>query len=87
MGTFSTAGNGNKTNRSVSRRRLLSTGWRALAAANLIGMMPKLTAAAAGGRSVVCLYLPGGSDGNSIIAPVDGARYDVRAASRGELAN
>jgi uncharacterized protein (DUF1501 family) len=68
----------------VSRRSLLSTGWQALAAANLVGMMPKLTA---GGRSVVCLYLPGGSDGNSIIAPLDGARYDVRAASRGELAN
>jgi uncharacterized protein (DUF1501 family) len=86
MGTFSTAGNRNKTNRSVSRRSLLSTGWRALAAANLIGMMPKLTAAAAGGRSVVCLYLLGGTDGNSILAPLDGAQYDAWAASRGELA-
>jgi len=70
----------------VSRRSLISTGWRALAAANLIGMMPKLTAAASGGRSVVCLYLLGGSDGNSILAPLDSAQYDTYAASRGELA-
>src|SRR5580700_5913042 len=76
----------NKSNRSVSRRSLISTGWRALAAANLIGMMPKLTAAAPGGRSVVCLYLLGGSDGNSILAPLDSAQYDAWAASRGELA-
>ena len=86
MGRLTIAGNGNKSDRSVSRRSLLSTGWRGLAAANLIGMMPKLTAAAAGGRSVVCLYLLGGSDGNSIIAPLDGAQYDAWAASRGELA-
>jgi len=85
MGRLTIAGNGNKSDRSVSRRSLLSNGWRALAAANLIGMMPKLTAAA-GGRSVVCLYLLGGSDGNSIIAPLDGAQYDAWAASRGELA-
>ena len=86
MGKLPIAGNGNKIDRSVSRRSLLSTGWRALAAANLIGMMPKLTAAASGGRSVVCLYLLGGSDGNSILAPLDSAQYDAWAASRGELA-
>jgi uncharacterized protein (DUF1501 family) len=49
-------------------------------------MMPKLTAAAVGGRSVVCLFLLGGRDGNSIIAPLDRAQYDAWAASRGELA-
>jgi uncharacterized protein (DUF1501 family) len=35
---------------------------------------------------VVCLYLLGGSDGNRIISPLDGAQYHARAASRGELA-
>jgi uncharacterized protein (DUF1501 family) len=73
------------TNQSVSRRSLLSNGWRALAAANLIGMMPKL-ASAASGHSVVCLYLLGGNDSNSMLGPLDSAQYDAWAATRGELA-
>lgn len=40
----------------------------------------------AGGRSLVCLYFFGGSDGNSMFAPLDSAQYDAYAAARGELA-
>jgi uncharacterized protein (DUF1501 family) len=75
---------GDQTN-GVSRRALLSTGWGAVAAAHLIGM-PRLARAASGGRSVVCIYLMGGSDGNSLIAPLNSGQYDAYAASRGALA-
>ena len=73
-----------QTNRGISRRSVLATGWAA-ATANLIGM-PQLAQAASRGGSLVCLYQLGGSDGNSLLAPLDSLQYDAYAEIRGELA-
>jgi uncharacterized protein (DUF1501 family) len=36
-------------------------------------------------RTLVCIYLAGGSDGNSLIAPLDPAQYAAWDSARGEL--
>lgn len=43
-------------------------------------------AAAAENRTLVCIYLLGGSDGNSLIAPLDPPQYAAWEKARGELA-
>jgi uncharacterized protein (DUF1501 family) len=43
-------------------------------------------AAAAENRTLVCIYLLGGSDGNSLIAPLDPSQYSAWEKARGELA-
>ncbi len=72
--------------KSLSRRSVLSTGWRALAAAPLLSLPKKSAASVSGNRSLVCLYLLGGSDGNGMFAPLDPVQFDAYAAARGELA-
>jgi uncharacterized protein (DUF1501 family) len=57
-----------------------------LAAARFIGTPKASLASDAGGRSLVCLYLFGGSDGNSMFVQLDAPQYDAYAAARGELA-
>ncbi len=69
-----------------TRRSLLATGVRVLAAANLTGLPKFARAASASGRSAVCLYLMGGSDGNALIAPLDAAQYSAYAGLRRGLA-
>jgi uncharacterized protein (DUF1501 family) len=70
----------------LSRRSVLSAGWRTLAATQLVGLPKASLAADSGSRSLVCLYFFGGSDGNSMFAPLDASQYDAYAAARGELA-
>jgi uncharacterized protein (DUF1501 family) len=70
----------------LTRRSVLSAGCRTLAAAQFTGLPKASPASKATGRSLVCLYLFGGSDGSSMFAPLDGAQYDAYAAARGELA-
>jgi uncharacterized protein (DUF1501 family) len=70
----------------LTRRSVLSAGWRAVAAAPFMGLGKASPASDASGRNLVCLYLFGGSDGNSMFAPLDGAQYNAYAAVRGELA-
>jgi uncharacterized protein (DUF1501 family) len=69
-----------------TRRSVLSTGWRTLAATQLVGLPKVSLASDADGRSLVCLYFFGGSDGNGMFTPLDAAQYDAYAAARGELA-
>jgi uncharacterized protein (DUF1501 family) len=70
----------------LSRRSVLSAGWRTLAATQLMGLPKPSLAADVGDRSLVCLYFMGGSDGNGMLAPLHAAQYDAYAAARGELA-
>jgi uncharacterized protein (DUF1501 family) len=58
-----------------------------IALAGAASGLPKvLRAATAGDRSVVCIYLTGGSDGNSLVAPLEGAVYHTYRQLRGKLA-
>jgi uncharacterized protein (DUF1501 family) len=75
-----------KTNPFPSRRSLLGIGWRSLAAAGIAGSLPQLRATASGDRSLVCIYLVGGSDGNNLIVPLDKAQYTAYAGMRQGLA-
>ena len=67
----------------LSRRALLEIGWMALA--GIMGRTP-LSAASAGDRALVCIYLVGGNDGNNLVVPLDSGQYNAYAALRGELA-
>ncbi len=69
-----------------TRRSIIATGVKVLAAANLAGLPRLARAAGSNGRTAVCLYLMGGSDGNALIAPLDAAQYSAYAAQRRGLA-
>jgi len=56
----------------------------ALAMAGAVGL-PRLKASGGGDRTIVHIHLFGGSDGNSLLAPLDGAQYRAWARARGEL--
>jgi uncharacterized protein (DUF1501 family) len=69
-----------------SRRSVLGIGWRSLTAAGIAGSLPQISHAAAGDRALVCLYLLGGYDGNSLLVPLDKSQYSAYAGIRGRLA-
>jgi uncharacterized protein (DUF1501 family) len=85
--------------RILTRRSMLAAvtgaslaGMRALgdpkeqAAGSAQAAVGKRNTAAAQNHTLVCIYLLGGSDGNSLIAPLDPAQYAAWQDARGELA-
>jgi uncharacterized protein (DUF1501 family) len=77
----------------LSRRSLFAAGWAALAGSTLAGATPLASQQSAPDsavplarpRTLVCVYLLGGSDGNSLIAPLDPSQYAGWDSARGEL--
>jgi uncharacterized protein (DUF1501 family) len=80
--------------RNLTRRSMLATGWAAVAGSAIAGQsgapQPGQSnpsqASRKGSRTLVCLYLLGGSDGSSLVAPLDPPQYRAYANTRGELA-
>src|SRR5215471_18061159 len=68
----------------LSRRWMLRAGVGSLT----FGALPQASFSAGRGheRSLVCIYLFGGNDGNNLIVPMDGVQYDTYAKARGSLA-
>jgi uncharacterized protein (DUF1501 family) len=69
-----------------SRRSFLNIGAGAAAAFGFSELLPRVSFAASGNRTVVCLYLVGGNDSNNMIVPLDSPAYDVYTRGRGPLA-
>jgi uncharacterized protein (DUF1501 family) len=76
----------------LSRRSLFAAGWAALAGSAIANADPQAAGAASDSaapasrlKTLVCVYLVGGSDGNSFVAPLEPSQYSAWAAARGEL--
>jgi uncharacterized protein (DUF1501 family) len=82
----------------LSRRSLFAASWAALAGSALVKAEPQTAGAgseseAAGSeiepvarpKTLVCVYLVGGSDGNSLVAPLEPSQYAAWSTARGEL--
>jgi len=69
---------------------MLATGWAAVAGSALASPQAGRSQAPRpdntnGTRTLVCIYLLGGSDGNSLVAPLDPVQYEAWEKARGEL--
>ncbi|HEX4276789.1 MAG TPA: DUF1501 domain-containing protein [Bryobacteraceae bacterium] len=74
--------------RILTRRSMLATGWAALAGSALAATQASSPAGelpTQRTQTLVCIYLFGGSDGNTLIAPLEPSQYDKWAKERGEL--
>jgi uncharacterized protein (DUF1501 family) len=70
------------TSHNPTRRSVLG-----LAAAGIASNLQKIAQAAApADRTLVCIYLVGGSDGNNLIVPLESSQYQAYAKLRGSLA-
>jgi uncharacterized protein (DUF1501 family) len=71
---------------SPTRRSILQLSWRSLAAVGVASSLPESFASSGRNRTLVCIYLFGGNDANSMLVPLNDAQYAAYAQVRGELA-